>query len=161
MRPLLDRRRSPVAEMGDRGSPSRPVLLGTLSVRVDPTAERMAIDTALEVGTKLILANMVMLPPYPLTVRIAPEYVILPHEEDLDAVRATAARAAALGIATELLRVRSPRPLTALIELAHDREVGLLVFGPDRSRISRRRFRRAAKVVRRDAPCLVWVAPTG
>jgi hypothetical protein len=37
--------------MGDRGSPSRPVLLGTLSVRVDPTAERMAIDTALEVGT--------------------------------------------------------------------------------------------------------------
>jgi hypothetical protein len=161
MRPLLDRRRSPVAEMGDRGSPSRPVLLGTLSVRVDLTAERMAIDTALEVGTKLILANMVMLPPYPLTVRIAPEYVTLPHEEDLDAVRATAARAAALGIATELLRVRSPRPLTALIELAHDREVGLLVFGPDRSRISRRRFRRAAKVVRRDAPCLVWVAPTG
>ena len=161
MRPLLDRRRSPTAEMGDRGSPSRPVLLGTLSVRVDPTAERMAIDTALEVGSKLILANMVMLPPYPLTVRIAPEYVTLPHEEDLDAVRATAARAAALGIATELLRVRSPRPLTALIELAHDREVGLLVFGPDRSRISRRRFRRAAKVVRRDAPCLVWVAPTG
>ena len=121
----------------------------------------MAIDTALEVGTKLILANMVMLPPYPLTVRIAPEYVTLPHEEDLDAVRATAARAAALGIATELLRVRSPRPLTALIELAHDRQVGLLVFGPDRSRISRRRFRAAAKVVRRDAPCLVWVAPTG
>ena len=63
MRPLLDRRRSPTAEMGDRRSSSRPVLLGTLSVRVDPTAERMAIDTALEVGTKLILANMVMLPP--------------------------------------------------------------------------------------------------
>jgi Universal stress protein family len=160
MHPLLDRRRSP-ALAGDQRSPSRPVLLGTLSVRVDPTAERMAIDTALEVGTKLILANMVMLPPYPLTVRLAPEYVTLPHEEDLDAVRATAARAAALGIATELLRVRSPRPLTALIELAHDREVGLLVFGPDLSRISRRRFRRAAKVVRRDAPCLVWVAPTG
>src|SRR5580693_8147687 len=96
MRPLLDRRRSPVAARGDQRSPSRPVLLGTLSVRVDPTAERMAIDTALEVGTKLILANMVMLPPYPLTVRIAPEYVILPHEEDLDAVRATAARAPAL-----------------------------------------------------------------
>jgi hypothetical protein len=160
MHPLLDRRRSP-ALAGDQQSPSRPVLLGTLSVRVDPTAERMAIDTALEVGTKLILANMVMLPPYPLTVRLAPEYVTLPHEEDLDAVRATAARAAALGIATELLRVRSPRPLTALIELAHEREVGLLVFGPDLSRISRRRFRRAAKVVRRDAPCLVWVAPTG
>jgi hypothetical protein len=110
-------------------------------------------------GSKLILANMVALPPYPLTVMVAPDYVTLAHEEDLDAVRATAARTAALGIATELLRVRSPRPLTALIELAHDREVGLLVFGPDRSRISGRRFRAAAKVVRRDAPCLVWVAP--
>ena len=32
-------------------------------------------------------------------------------------------------------------PLTALIELAHDREAGLLVFGPDRARISGRRFR--------------------
>ncbi len=119
----------------------------------------MAIDTALEVGAKLILANMLLLGPYPLTVMIAREYATLPHEEDLDAVRETASRAAALGIPTELLRVSSPRPLTALIELAHDREVGLLVFGPDRSRISGRRFRAAAKTVRRNAPCLVWIAP--
>ena len=92
-------------------------------------------------------------------VNLITDYVTLAHEEDLDAVRATAARAAACGIATELLRVRSPRPLTALIELAHDRAVGLLVFGPDRSRISGRRFRAAARVVRRDAPCLVWISP--
>jgi hypothetical protein len=32
------------------------------------------------------------------------------------------------------------------------------VFGPDRERISRRRFSAAAKRVRRDAPCLVWIA---
>jgi len=82
----------------------------------------------------------------------------LPHEEDLEAVRATADRAAALGIRTQLLRVSSPRPVTALIELAHEHAVAVLVFGPDRSRISARRFRSAAKVVRRDAPCLVWVA---
>ena len=161
MRQLLDRRRPGAEILREERSRSRPVLLGTLSVRVEPTAERMAIDTALEVGSRLILANMVALPPSPLTVMVAPDYVTLAHEEDLDAVRGTAARAAALGIATELLRVRSPRPVTALIELAHDRGVGLLVFGPDRSRISGRRFRAAAKVVRRDAPCLVWVAPTG
>jgi len=161
MRQLLDRRRPGAEILREERSRSRPVLLGTLSVRVEPTAERMAIDTALEVGSRLILANMVALPPYPLTVMVAPDHVTLAHEEDLDAVRGTAARAAALGIATELLRVRSPRPVTALIELAHDRGVGLLVFGPDRSRISGRRFRAAAKVVRRDAPCLVWVAPTG
>ena len=145
--------------MRDHRSPSRPVLLATLSVRVDPTAELMAIETALEVGAKLILANMLLLGPYPLTVMIAREYATLPHEEDLDAVRETASRAAALGVPTELLRVSSPRPVTALIELAQERDVGVLVFGPDRSRISGRRFRSAAKVVRRDAPCLVWIAP--
>jgi nucleotide-binding universal stress UspA family protein len=149
---------SPDVAIGTGRKPSRPVLLGTLSVRVDPAAERMAIETALELGARLILANMLVLPPYPCTVVLARDCAVLPHEEDLEEVRATAQRAAELGIRTELLRVSSPRPVTALIELAQEREAGLLVFGPDRSRISRRRFRSAAKTVRRDAPCLVWVA---
>jgi nucleotide-binding universal stress UspA family protein len=158
MSQLVDYSSPRVAVDAGRAARSRPVLLATLSVRVDPSAERMAIETALELGAKLIVANMLVLPPYPLTVMVAREYATLPHEEDLDAVRATAQRAAELGIPTELLRVSSPRPVTALIELAQDREAGLLVFGPDRSRISRRRFRSAAKAVRRDAPCLVWIA---
>jgi hypothetical protein len=161
MSQLLDRRRSPAATAREHRSPPGPVLLGTLSVRVDPSAERMAIDTALELGARLVLANMLTLPPYPCTVGLAREFAVLPHEEDLEAVRATAERAAALGIPTELLRVSSPRPVTALIELAHEHRVGLLVFGPDRSRISRRRWRAAARTVRRDAPCLVWIAPAG
>lgn len=151
-------RHAPEGAVGAGRSPARPVLLGTLSVRVDPSAERMAFETALEVGARLILANMLTLPPYPCTVVLAREFATLPHEEDLDAVRATAQRAAGLGIPTELLRVSSPRPLTALIELAQDREAGLLVFGPDRSRISRRRFRAAVRAIQRGAPCLVWVA---
>jgi hypothetical protein len=156
---LLDRRRRvPMDARRDQSSSPAPVLLGTLSVRVDPSAERMAIDTAIETGARLILANMLLLPPYPCTVVLAREYAVLPHEQDLEAVRATAQRAAALGVPTELLRVSSPRPVTALIELAQDREAGLLVFGPDRSRISRRRWRAAARAVRRDAPCLVWIA---
>ena len=137
------------------------MLLATLSVRVDPSAERMAIDSALETGAKLIVANMLVLPPYPLTFMLAPEFATLPHEEDRDAVRATADRAAALGIATELLRVSSRRPVTALLELAGERESGLLVFGPDPALTPRRRFRAAARRVRRDAACLVWIAPDG
>jgi nucleotide-binding universal stress UspA family protein len=139
-------------------SAPRPVLLATLSVRVDAAAEAMAMESALEAGVRLIVANMMMLRPYPLTVMLAPEAANLPHEEDLYAVRATASRAVALGIETELLRVSSPRPVRALIELATTREVGLLVFGPDRSRLPRLRFRRAARTVRRHAPCLVWIA---
>jgi nucleotide-binding universal stress UspA family protein len=161
MAQILDRGRQRTGEtVAERGRAS-PVLLGTLSVRVDPSAERMAIDSALEAGANLIIANMLPLPPYPLTVMLVPECATLPHEEDLDAVRATAARAAGLGIRTELLRIASPRPVTALLELACEREVGLLVFGPDLARTPRRRFRAAARRVRREAGCLVWIAPDG
>jgi hypothetical protein len=49
----------------------------------------------------------------------------------------------------------------ALLEILAERDAGLLVFGPDRARTGRRRFRAAARQVRRRAPCLVWVAPDG
>jgi nucleotide-binding universal stress UspA family protein len=140
---------------------ARPVVLATLSVRVDPTAERMALESALEAGSRLILANMLLLPPYPMTLMLARECAILPHEEDLDAVRATAQRAATLGIKTELLRISSRRPLKALLELVRERDAGLLVFGPDLRRTSRLRFRVAARLVRKQAGCLVWIAPDG
>jgi hypothetical protein len=146
------------------GGPTRvrPVVLATLSVRVDPSAERMAIDSALEAGVPLILVNLLRLRNYPMTMVLAgPAATTLPHEEDLDAVRATAARAAELGIKTELLRVTSKRPIAALLEVLHERDAGLVVFGPDLSRTNRRRFRAAARRVRAEAECLVWVAPDG
>jgi nucleotide-binding universal stress UspA family protein len=143
---------------GSSGSQrARPVLLGTLSVRIDPEAERMALESALEAGSTLILANVMVLRPMPLTNVLAPECANLPQEEDLEAVRDTAARAAAVGIQTELLRILSPRPVASLIELATEREAGLLVFGPERSLLPRMRFRSAANAVRRHAPCLVWI----
>jgi hypothetical protein len=49
----------------------------------------------------------------------------------------------------------------ALLAIAAEREAGLLVFGPDGGTARRWRFRAAARRVRRDAPCLVWVAPDG
>ena len=137
------------------------MVLATLAVRVDPTAERVALDSALEAGVALIVANMIMLPAYPMTLILAPEYATLPHEEDLDAVRATAHRAAALGIKTELLRISTQRPFRALLELASERDAGLLVFGPDTRRTNRVRFWAAARKVRQGANCLVWIAPDG
>jgi hypothetical protein len=141
---------------------ARPVILATLSVRVDPSAERMAIDSALEAGVPLIIANLLPFRPYPTTFGLlGPEGMNLPHEEDLDALRATADRAAKLGVKTELLRVTTRHPLRALLELLHERDAGLLVFGPDRGLTSRRRFRSVARRVRREAACLVWIAPDG
>jgi nucleotide-binding universal stress UspA family protein len=134
-------------------------VLATLSVRVDPRAERMAIDSALEVGAPLIIANMLMLPAYPTTVMLARQYATLPHEEDLEEVRATARRAAALGIKTELLRITSRRPLAALIELIQERRAALVVLGPDVRRTPRLRLWLAARLVRRRTDCLVWIVP--
>jgi nucleotide-binding universal stress UspA family protein len=137
----------------------RPVVLATLSVRVDPAAERMAIDTAVQTRARLIIANMIWLPPYPTTLMLAREYATLPHEEDLDAVRETAARAAARGVPTELLRISSRRPLAALIELLAERGAGLVVLGPDQRRSARWWRSMAARRIRRQADCLVWIAP--
>jgi hypothetical protein len=139
----------------------RPVVLATLSVRVDPRAERVAIDSAVEAGAGLILANMLWLPPHPTTLTLAREHATLPHEEDLEAVRETAQRAAAAGVQTELLRISSRRPLAALIELLHERRAGLVVLGPDPRRTPRWLLWVAAKRVRRQADCLVWIGPEG
>lgn len=141
---------------------ARPVVLATLAVRVHPSAERMAIDSAIEAGVPLVLVNLIPLPAYTTTmVLLGPEGTTLPHEEALDEVRETAARAARLGVPTELLRVRTKRQVRALLEVVREREPGLLVFGPDLSRVGRLRYRRAVQRIRRDAPCLVWVAPDG
>ena len=160
MAAVTERSRTDYSGFAAPGGP-RPVVLATLSVRIDPNAERMAFESALDVHARLIVANMLTLPPYPLTLTLAREYATLPHEEDLEAVRATARRAAALGIDTELLRISSLRPLTALIELIRERRAGLLVLGPDVRRTSRWQLRRAARRVRRQANCLVWIAPEG
>lgn len=147
-------------QSGVPGEP-RPIVLATLSVRIDPGAERMALDTAVELGARLIVANLMPLPPYPATIILAREYATLPHEEDLEAVRATAARASELGIPTELLRISSRRPVAALLELIEERRASLVILGPDVRRGRRLQLRLAARRLRRQADCLIWIAPGG
>lgn len=155
---LRQREGSDLPVVSDAFAP-RPVVLATLSVRVDPEAERMAIDTALQTRARLIIANMLWLPPHPTTLVLAREHATLPHEEDLEAVRETARRAAARGLETELLRISSRRPLAALIELLQERRAGLVVLGPDPRRSPRWWRSLAARRIRRRADCLVWIAP--
>jgi hypothetical protein len=161
MAQLVDRHQGRT-ERGGEATRRRPVVLGTLSVRVDPSAERMAIDSAIEAGVPLVIANILRLRPMPTTLAlVGPEGLNLPHEEDLDAVRATARRAAELGVKTELLRVTTRKPVKALLEIVREKDAGLLVFGPDLRLTNRLRFRAAARRLRRDAGCLIWVAPDG
>ncbi len=134
----------------------RPVLLATLGVPFAPAAAAFAVDSAVEAGEALIVANVVELPP--LGMSVAMGYDQLPDPPaDAETLRAPAELARALGVAVERLRVRSPRPVRALLELAAERRPGLLVFGPDPGRLRARRYAQAAKAVREQAPCLVWL----
>jgi nucleotide-binding universal stress UspA family protein len=132
-------------------------MLATLGVPFDPEASAVAVDAAVECGQPLILANVVELPP--LAMSVAMGYDQLPDPpEAADALRAPAELARSLGVGVERLRVRSPRPIEALLQLAAERAPSLLVFGPDRTRLRGRRYRKAAKAVRERAACLVWLA---
>ena len=61
---------------------------------------------------------------------------------------------------TELLRVTTRRPVQALLEIVAERDAGLLVFGPD-LRLTSRRLPLVARKLRRNASCLLWIAPDG
>ena len=134
----------------------RPVLLATLDVVFDQVACELAVDAAVESGRGLLVVVLARLAPLPLSLMLGYDQIVSAEEEA--AFRAPAALAASLAVEVERLRVRSPRPVSALLELAAEREPGLLVFGPDRTLLSRRLYRRAARALRERSPCLVWVA---
>ena len=132
-------------------------MLGTLSSRVEPDAERLAIESAVENGVPLIVVNAMPMPACPRALVLAGHRALtFPHEEDYAAVRATAQRAASWGLKVEHLRVTSPRPARALVQIANERRAGLLILGPKRKGFLR--FWRAAREVVRNANCLVWIA---
>lgn len=112
------------------------------------------MDAAVESGQPLLVVVLAELSPLPLSVLLGYDQIDSPDEEASFA--APAALAASLGVEVERLRVRSPRPVTALLELAAEREPGLLVFGPDPELLRRRVYRRAVRTLREGAPCLVW-----
>lgn len=137
---------------------SRPVLLATFfSVPFDQGASEFAVASAIEEGQPLIVANVVELPPLPMSVRLGHDHLDDPPEVE-SALRAPAELANSLGVHVERLLVRSPRPVTALLQLTAERRPGLLVLGSDPARLSRRFFRRAWRAVRDQASCLVWRA---
>ena len=133
------------------------MVLVTVGVPFDRNACTFAVDAAVETGQPLIVANVVALPPLAMSVNM--RYDQLDDPPELAAsLRAPAELAHSLGVQVERLRVRSPRPIEALLELADELRPGLLVFGPDRSRLQRRAYDRAARRIRKRATCLVWLA---
>ena len=153
---LTLRRNVPRQDVSLLSAGGRPVLLATLEVPFDEAASTFAVDAAVECGQPLIVANVVEIPLGPMCVMMG--YGALePNEEDGASLRAPAELAHQFGVEVERLRVLSPHPIAALLELTGERRPGLLVFGPDRTKVRPRLYRKAVKRVRTQAPCLVWL----
>lgn len=137
-----------------QGAQQRPVLLLTFDVPITPRAAELAVDAAVESGQPLLVVNVVELPMRPMTFSWGTEVVVT---EDVDAsLRAPAELAHSLAVEVERIRLVSPRPAAAALELVGERLPGLVVLGADRHRLRGRRLVRAERRIRSEAPCLVW-----
>jgi nucleotide-binding universal stress UspA family protein len=154
--PVVQRRR-PEAPVAPRGSPGRPVLLATLDVPFDRDAVVFAVDSAVEQGTRLIVANIVEWAPLPLSAAMG--YDDLPYTPEMaESLTEPVRMAGSLGVEVTRLRVKSLHPIPALLEVIAEQDPGLFVFGPDRKRIMRLRYWRAARAIRSNVATLIWLA---
>jgi hypothetical protein len=150
------RRPSSSAPSTVRPSGARPVVLVTLDVPFAPGAASLAVETAVESGSALVVLNVAEIQLLPVSTLLGYEYIGTPEVDA--ALREPAELARSLGVAVERVRVCSPHPVAALVEAIGEHDPGLIVFGPDPERLRRRLYRRAAKAVRERASCLVWLA---
>jgi nucleotide-binding universal stress UspA family protein len=129
-----------------------------MGVPLDEAAIAFAIDTAVETGGSLIVVNVTRLEPLALSVRLGYDALEEYTPEVSESLRKTTSSAVSMGVQVERLRIRSPRPVMALLEVVVERDPGILVFGPDRAALGARAYRRAVTAIRDADPCLLWTA---
>lgn len=132
-------------------------MLATLDVPFDSDAVVFAVDSAVELGQRLIVANFVEQAPLPLSAMMG--YDDLPYPPEMaESLYQPVRLAQSLGVEVTRLRVKSFHPIPALLEVVAEQDPGLLVFGPDRSKIMRLRYWRAARAIRSRVTTLIWLA---
>lgn len=66
--------------------------------------------------------------------------------------------AEAVSVEVTRLRVKSFHPIQAMLEVISEQGAGIFVFGPDRRKIRRLQYWRAARAIRSKVTALVWLA---
>ena len=137
-----------------RASGGRPILLATLDVPFDERAVAFAVDSAVEAGQPLLVVNVaeVLLAPWAML-----GWGYVERDELQDDLRRPAELARSLTVPVERVRLLSPHPIDALVDIAAERRPSVLVFGPDQSLLRRRTYRRATKRILDRVACLVWL----
>jgi len=129
------------------------VLLATLDVPFAHEAVVLAVDSAVESGQPLLVVNVAQINPSHWAFL---GYGYIENEDLQRELRKPAALAQSLAVRVERLRVCSPHPVAALLEVVAERDPALLVFGPDPTRMRRRTYERAVRRIRECVTCLVW-----
>ena len=142
----------------DTDSPSgpRPVMLVTFDVPFAPGAAELAVDTAVESGQALLVVNAARVELGPIS--LAMKYEYFGTQEVEEALARPAELARELSVEVRRLRVCSPRPVDALLEIVREHRPALLVVGPDPAKMRRRAYRNAVRKIRDGADCLLWFA---
>ena len=100
-------------------SARRPVVLATLEAPLTAEASAIAVDAAVETGQPLLVVNAVESSLQPCALVLGYDTIVPPDVEE--SLRAPADLAHSLGVEVERLRLRSPRPVDALLELVAER----------------------------------------
>jgi len=145
-----------VSSAPPRAAEARPVLLATFDAPFTPEATELAVDASVEAGQGLIVVNVSRVALLPASMAMG--YTYIESDDMRAALRGPAELAASFNVPVELLRVSSPHPVDALLEIVSERNPGLLVLGPDLAKVRKRTYRKAAQKIREQATCLVWLA---
>lgn len=137
------------------------ILLATLETPICEEAAIFAVDSAVESGRPLIVANVTALEPLGLSIVLGYDALEELTPDVSASVRRPVEMANALGVAVQRLRIRSTRPLRALMQLISERLPALVVFGSDPGRLSRRRYAAVVRALERDVGCLLWTPARG
>src|SRR5260370_13005954 len=123
--PRAEQRAEPRAA-GERGAATgRPVMLATLDVPFDPDAVAFALDSAVELGQRLVVANFVERPPLPLSAMLGYED-LPPSPEIARALAEPAPLARSLGGQVTPLPAGILPPVPAVVEDAAEPAAALL-----------------------------------
>ena len=129
-------------------------MLLTCDVPFAQVASGVAVDAAAETGAELFICDAIPLGFSSYTDQMARRFGEHDLRREMDGL---ARRARERGVRTQQLVFHNPKPIAAALEVCQNEGVGLLVFGSDPARLSRRSYRSAVKRLRRDAHCLLWV----
>ena len=146
------RDRAPAVPAAPERTERRPVMLVSFDISFDDALAQSAIEAALEAGSELLICLAVTLPTANANAsarRTMGNPVVREQMQRIcDAARDAGAEA-------KTVLYNSPRPMHALFGVADSHGIGLIVFGPDRRRYGRLRFRWHLRRIKRNAPCLV------